>query len=164
MKPALLVIDIQTHFIDEPVAMKSLERAAWYINAAIELFREKNLPVISIQHTNPKNGFTQESEGFEVHKDIRILDTDPHIIKTYGNAFNKTDLGKLLNDLGVDTLVITGYMAEACVLSTYRGAVDLDYVPIILRGAIVSHTPEHEKFVENIGNLVSFGALKKLLA
>jgi nicotinamidase-related amidase len=163
MKPALLVIDVQTHFFDEPVSVKSLERATWYINAAIALFREKDLPVICIQHTNPKGGFTQESEGFEVHKDIKVLESDPHIIKTYGNAFNKTDLGKLLSDLGVDTLVITGYMAENCVLSTYRGALDLDLAPIILRGSIVSHIPEHEKFVENIGNLVTIGALRKFL-
>ena len=163
MKPALLVIDVQTAFLDDPVAVKSFERAAWYINAAIELFREKHLPVISIQHTNPDEGFTSESEGFEVHKDIQILDSDPHIVKTYGNAFNKTELGKMLADLGVDTPIITGYLAEGCVLSTYRGALDLDLTPVILRGSIVSHIPEHEKFVENIGNLVSFGALKKLL-
>jgi nicotinamidase-related amidase len=163
MKPALLVIDVQTHFFDEPVSVKSLERATWYINAAIDVFRKKDLPVICIQHTNPKGGFTQESEGFEVHKDIKVLESDPHIIKTYGNAFNKTDLGKLLSDLGVDTLVITGYMAENCVLSTYRGALDLDLAPIILRGSIVSHIPEHEKFVENIGNLVTIGALRKFL-
>ena len=163
MKPALLVIDVQTAFFDDPIAVKSLERATWYINAAIALFREKNLPVICIQHTNPDEGFTQESEGFEVHKDIEVLESDPHIIKTYGNAFNKTGLGSLLADLGVDTLVITGYMAEGCVLSTYRGALDLDLAPIILRGSIVSHIPEHEKFVETIGNLVTIGALRKFL-
>jgi nicotinamidase-related amidase len=158
-----LVIDVQTAFFDEPIAVKSFERATWYINAAIELFREKHLPVISIQHTNPDEGFTSESVGFEVHKDIHILDSDPHIVKTYGNAFNKTELGRMLADLGVDTPIITGYLAEGCVLSTYRGALDLDLTPVILRGSIVSHIPEHEKFVENIGNLVSFGALKKLL-
>jgi hypothetical protein len=36
-------------------------------------------------------------------------------------------------------------------------------VPIILKGSIVSHTPEHEKFVENIGNMVTSGALRKFL-
>ena len=77
MKPALLVIDVQTAFFDDPIAVKSLERATWYINAAIALFREKNLPVICIQHTNPDEGFTRESEGFEVHKDIEVLEFGP---------------------------------------------------------------------------------------
>lgn len=54
-------------------------------------------------------------------------------------------------------------VAEGCVLSTYRGALDLDLVPVILKGSIVSHIPEHEKFVENIGNLVTYGALRKFL-
>ena len=54
-------------------------------------------------------------------------------------------------------------MAEGCVLSTYRGALDLDLAQIILRNSIVSHIPEHEKFVGNIGNLVTIGALRKFL-
>jgi hypothetical protein len=32
-------------------------------------------------------------------------------------------------------------VAEGCVLSTYRGALDLDLAQIILRNSIVSHTP-----------------------
>ncbi len=163
MKPALLVIDVQTAFLDNPNALKSFERAAWYINATIGAFRKQQLPVISIQHTNPDEGFTSESEGFEVHKDIHILASDPHIVKTYGNAFNKTDLSNLISNLGVDTLILTGYAAENCVLSTYRGALDLDLMPIILKGAIISDNPENETLVENLGNLVTYGALLKFL-
>ena len=163
MKPAILVIDVQTAFFHLPATIKSLERASWYINTAIALFREKQLPVICIQHMNPDEGFGPEDEEFGVHKDLNILDSDPHILKTYGNAFNKTDLHKILGELGVDTLIITGFMAENCVLSTYRGAKDLDYTPIILRDSIISHTLESEKFVEKISEIISMAALSKLL-
>ena len=46
MRPALLVIDIQKAFFDlDPLTTQSLERAIEYINAAIALFRSKQLPV-----------------------------------------------------------------------------------------------------------------------
>jgi nicotinamidase-related amidase len=51
---------------------------------------------------------------------LNILDSDVHIHKTYGNAFNKTSLEDELRKLGVDTVIITGFCAEYCVLSTYR--------------------------------------------
>lgn len=45
MKPALLVIDVQKKFFHlNPTMTQSLNDALEYINAAIELFREKNLP------------------------------------------------------------------------------------------------------------------------
>ena len=163
-KPALLVIDVQTAFLMTRSAVKSLERATWYINAAIALFREKNLPVdLHASISNPNEGFTQRvSEGFQVHKDIDIVLTSPHHQDLW-QRLQQDRPGQPAADLGVDTLVITGYMAEGCVLSTYRGALDVDLTPIILRGSIVSHTPEHEKFVETIGNLVTIGALRKFL-
>ena len=86
-----------------------------------------------------------------------------HIHKTYGNAFNKTPLQNKLQELGVDTVIITGYCAEYCVLSTCRGAKDLDLTPIILRGALASDIPENIKFVESINDVISYGALKTVL-
>ena len=51
MKLALLVIDVQKKFFGfDPTMTQSLNDAIETINAAIALFREKDLPVISIQH------------------------------------------------------------------------------------------------------------------
>jgi nicotinamidase-related amidase len=64
----------------------------------------------------------------------------------------------------VDTVIITGFCAEYCVLSTYRGAQDLDLTPIVLRGSLASSILENIKFVESISDIVSYGSLKKILA
>jgi len=53
-------------------------------------------------------------------------------------------------ELEVDTVIVTGFCAEFCVLATYRGAEDLDLTPILLRGSLASSTPENIKFVESI--------------
>jgi hypothetical protein len=49
------------------------------------------------------------------------------------------------------------------VLSTYRGAWDVDLTPIMLRGALASTHPENIPFVERISDVISFGALKRVL-
>ncbi|MFC2023712.1 cysteine hydrolase family protein [Chloroflexota bacterium] len=165
MKPALLVIDIQKEFYKfSTVAAQSLKDAVEYINAAIALFRERELPVICVQHMEEEEGLVPGAEGFDLPEDLKILPTDLHIHKTYGNSFNKTPLEGKLRDLGVDTVVVTGFCAEYCVLSTYRGAEDLDLTPIILRGSLASDNLDHIKFVENISSIISYGVLKKILA
>ena len=164
MKPALLVIDVQNAFFADPVAAASLNEAIEYINAAIDLFRERQLPVVVIQHMNPQTGLVPESEGFAVPASLKLLPSDLWITKTYGNAFVKTDLAEKLRALGVDTVITTGYCAEYCVLSTYRGAKDLDFMPLVFRGSLASGHPERIRFVEEISEVVSYGALRVMLS
>jgi len=164
MKPALLVIDVQKAFFGlDPVMTQSLNDAIEYINAAIKLFRDKQLPVICVQHMNEDDNLVPGQEKFDVPESLHILPSDVHIHKTYGNSFNKTPLLETLHGLSVDTVIITGFCAEYCVLATYRGALDVDLTPIILRNSIASDSLENIKFVENISTTVSFGALKKFL-
>ena len=164
MKPALLVIDIQSKFYTfGPTTAQSLDDAIEYINAAIALFREKHLPIVCIQHVDEEEGLVPGEEGFGLPDGLNILPSDLRIHKTYGNSFNKTSLESELRGLEVDTVIITGFCAEYCVLSTYRGAQDLDLTPIILRGSLASTVPGNITFVESISDVISYGALKKVL-
>lgn len=164
MKPALLVVDVQKAFFKfDPDTTRSLESAIEYINAAIVLFRKRQLPIISVQHMEPEDKLVPGEEGFDLPDQLNILDADLHIHKTYGNAFNKTPLAEELRKLGVDTVIITGFCAEYCVLSTYRGAQDLDLTPILLRGSLASGSAERIRFVESVNDIISYGALKKVL-
>jgi nicotinamidase-related amidase len=164
MKPALLVIDIQKSFLDiNPAAKSSIEDAIWVINAAIELFREKDLPVVCIQHMNEEHDLVPGKEGFEIPEDLAIQDSDLRIHKTYGNSFNKTPLEEELRKQGVDTVIVTGFSAEYCVLATYHGARDLDLTPIMLKGSLASGNLENIKFVEGICEVMTFGVLNKML-
>jgi len=164
MKPALLVIDVQKDFFKAGAqTVQSLNGAIEYINAAIALFRAKNLPIFCVQHIDEEDNLIPGTEGFDLSEGLHILPSDGHIHKTYGNAFNKTELQDKLKELDVDTVIISGYCAEFCVLSTYRGAKDLDLTPILLRGSLASDKPENIKFVESINDIISYGALRKVL-
>lgn len=57
MKPALLVIDMQEVFFDHsPAVSESLTSALEYINAAIALFREKDLPIFCVEDIEEEGG------------------------------------------------------------------------------------------------------------
>jgi nicotinamidase-related amidase len=163
VKPALLVVDVQKEFFKSPIAAQSLDSAIEYINAAIAVFREKGFPVICVQDRDDESNRVPGTEGFDLPDSLDVLASDAHVVKTYANAFTKTQLAEILRRQGIDTVIITGFCAEFCVLSTCRGALDLDLTPILLRNALASRNPENIRFVESVNDVVSYGALKKFL-
>jgi len=164
MKPALLVIDVQNEFFNlNQACADSLKAAIKCINAAVDLFRKKNFPIVVIQHKSEKQGLVPGKSGFDVPESVKVEPQDIRIVKAFGNSFTKAGLAEKLRELGVDTVVVTGFCAEFCVLSTYRGAQDFDFTPIILKGSLASDNAEHIRFVEEISETVSCGALKTLL-
>ncbi len=164
MKPALLVIDVQKEFFNHsPETERLLNGAIEYINEAVKLFRQRGYPIVYVQHMDESEGLVPGTEGFELPEAFDVQPGDIRVTKTYGNAFNKTGLGDQLKALGVDTLILTGYCAEWCVLSTCRGAEDLDFSPILLLGSIASGSKENIRFVESINETISFGALKAFI-
>lgn len=162
MNLALMIIDLQKAYYDEE-SKRSMDSACEYINAVLPLFRRANLPIFWIQHTDEEDGVLPGTEGFEFIDLLRPEEGDYRIHKKYGNSFNKTSCFNTMNEKNVDTVVITGYCAEYCVLSTYRGALDHDLTPVILKHAIASGNQKNLTFVENISELITYGILKKIL-
>jgi nicotinamidase-related amidase len=162
MKPALMIIDMQKAY-HTGASAQSMDAACEYINAAATLFRKNGLPVLWIQNKDEYDQALPGLPGFELIEALKPLENEPRIVKEYGNSFNKTDCKKILDSHGVDTVIVTGYCAEYCVLSTSRGAKDLDLASIILRGALASGVEENIGFVERISDLISYGALMMAL-
>ncbi|GHV93521.1 hypothetical protein AGMMS50268_40240 [Spirochaetia bacterium] len=160
MKPALLVIDMQKAFYNG-YGVKSMDSTAKMINRAIALYRKKNYPIIWIQNENKKDNLLRGSAGFEFIDALQPLDNEKRIIKEYANSFNKTDLAEYTAKNGIDTLIVTGYNALYCVLSTYRGAMDLDLTPMLLKNGSASDKKKNIRLVEDICNIISVGILEK---
>jgi nicotinamidase-related amidase len=141
-----------------------MDAAAEYINYVIPMFRGKGLPVIWVYNEDEDDDAVPGNEKYEFIDALKPEAGDIKINKTYGNSFNKTNADQILKDAGVDTVVVTGFCAEYCVLSTYRGAVDLDYFPMLLKNGVASIGKENKEFVENISETVTCGVLYKMLA
>jgi nicotinamidase-related amidase len=162
MKCALLVIDMQKAFYEGKV-VESMNSACEYINAVVPLFREKDLPVIWVYQQDKEEGLVFGKPDFEFIEKLIPIESDYKITKNYGNSFNKTECKSILDKHKVDTVIITGYCAEHCVLSTFIGAQDVDVTPIMLRGSLASGNIENIGFVDRICNVITYEVLKKLL-
>ena len=118
MKAALMIIDMQKEYFTG-LAKKSMTEASEYINEVLGYFRERKLPIVWVQDIDKKCGVVPDSEGFEIIDLLEKQNNEISIFKEYGNSFNKTECGNILKKENVDVIVITGYCAEYCVLSTY---------------------------------------------
>ncbi|UCD19918.1 MAG: isochorismatase family protein [candidate division WOR-3 bacterium] len=162
MNPALIVIDIQDRYLPM-MAEEEKDFALRMINGAIWLFRQHDLPVIRVYHSDLQFGPKPGEEGFDFPSSIIIKDDDPKVIKNYPSAFTKTDLEKILRDKGVNTIFLCGLSAVGCVLATYHGGVDRGFETFMVRNAIMSHKSEYTKVVEDITENVSFKLLQFML-
>lgn len=165
LRPALLVVDLQKAFFSRDEATTaSLKNAIAYANAVMPLFRAKGLPVVCVLHSDPEDGLLPGTPGFEPHEELHFEPEDRRVIKRTGSAFaGGTGLGDLLRDLGVDAVVITGFCAEHCVLSTCRGAEDEGFKAMLLHGSLASSHPERIPVVQAINEGLTFGALQFML-
>ena len=162
MKPALMIIDMQKAYYGGPT-VEQMDAAAEYINYILPKFEAKSLPVFWVYNLDEEDGAVPGNDAFEFIDSLKPADGHIKIHKAYGNSFNKTETDALLKEHGIDTVVMTGFCAEHCVLSTYRGARDLDYFPIILKNAIASTKDANKDFVENISETITAGTLIKIL-
>lgn len=162
IKPALLIIDIQNVYLSM-VPEREKEVAMYYINGLIALFRSNGYPIIRVYHLDNESGPKPGTEQFEYPTSVLIKDEDAKIIKTYGNAFIKTDLDKIIKEKGSNTLFLCGLSAVGCVLATWIGAQDHDYKVFLVKNAIMSHNSDYTKNVEDMFDAVSYDVVQLIL-
>ncbi|OLQ78275.1 isochorismatase [Photobacterium proteolyticum] len=138
-KQALIVIDIQNDYFEDgkyPLYQPKLTTAKNL--EAMAIASEKNIPIIHVQHlVSPELGeglfFYDDSEGAEIHKDIMAAaPSSPVIIKRHADCFEKTNLEELLQDMGVEEILLTGMMTHNCVTHTALSPAAAKYNPKII--------------------------------
>lgn len=130
MNKALLIIDVQNdYFPNGKCELYHPELALNVIKGLIKNFRKNNLPIYYIQHLSAPsaNFFVPDTEGANIHQDIKPLDTDTIIIKHYPNSFFETTLEAELKKAAITDLVICGMMTHMCIDTTVRAAKDYGY-------------------------------------
>lgn len=162
VKPALLVIDTQNAFLPY-MSEQDKERAFEVINAAIALFRDNGFPVIRVYHVEPGRGPEPGTEAFEFPRTIAVKDSDPKVVKHYGDAFTKTDLDTILKETGSNTLFLTGLSAVGCVFATYHGAENHDYDAFMVKDSLISHDAALTRSVHEMTRTISFSALRLVI-
>ena len=128
MKIALVLIDIQNDYFDGGKnPLNNSEKAAQNARTALNLFRNKNLPIFHIQHINLYNGatfFLPETIGNEIHNIVKPLPEEKVFIKHSPNSFFQTGLHENLLKNNIDRIIFCGMMSHMCIDTTVRAAKD----------------------------------------
>ena len=129
MKKALLIIDVQNdYFPNGKCQLYKPEIALNTIKDLLKIFRKQNLPIIYIRHESIHGTFfNPNTNGVQIHNDIKPLDTETVIVKHYPNSFYETNLQNKLVENGVTELVVCGMMTHMCIDTTIRAAKDYGY-------------------------------------
>ena len=154
-KPALVNIDLANAWTREgyPFTCEGMETIIPAVQRVLDAFRAKGLPIVYTttaydiiegDHTDmglwakkiPSEALANGSEAVQIDE---RLDRRPHelvIVKKQASAFRGTNLSSFLNAAGVDTIVVTGTTASACVRATVEDGIADGFRPIIVRECI----------------------------
>ena len=162
MNPVLLIVDMHKGYYEKfpKEGQETMDMACITINLALELFRKNNLPIVWIKDDG-KDGMYKDTPGYEIVEKLEQKENEITICKRYKNGFNKTNLLEYIIENSIDTIIITGYSAAYCVLSTYRATEDYDLRPLLLKGALAEYSIGEIKFVENISEIITIKELEE---
>jgi nicotinamidase-related amidase len=155
---ALLLVDVinDLDFPGSEALVKAAEVAAEPLGRLAARARVAGAPVIYVNdnfgrwrsdwRTVVAECEAEEAPGRRVSQRLRPTDDDYFVLKPKHSGFFSTPLDILLRYLKVDTLVITGFAADICVLSTANDAYMRDYRVVVPRDCVASNTRAKTEF------------------
>ncbi len=154
-KPALVNIDLANAWTrpGNPFTCSGMETIIPAVLEVLTAFRARGLPVVFTTtaydvvegaHTDmglwgrkiPAEVLRTGTPLVEIDERLERRDNEPVIVKKQASAFRGTMLGSYLVAAGVDTVVVTGTTASACVRATVEDAIADGFRPIVVRECI----------------------------
>lgn len=131
MKQGLIIIDVQNdYFAGGKMELVGMDEAASNCSKLLHHFRTQQTALFHVQHiaTQPNpTFFAPNTLGCEIHDTVQPQEDEVVVTKHYPSAFRETNLNTLLEEAGIEELVICGAMSQMCIDSTTRAAFDLGY-------------------------------------
>ena len=131
---ALLVVDVQNgvvggaHNRDDVVAN---------VASLVDRARAAKVPVVWVQHNSDE--LPQGSDAWQYVPELKQDEAEAVVHKSYGDAFEDTDLEEVLAERKVGRLVVAGAQTDCCILATLHGAAIRGYDATLVEDA---HTTE----------------------
>lgn len=126
MTRALIIIDVQNEYVTGalPVAYPPIDSSLANVGRAMDAAHEAGVPVVVIQHDAPADSpvFAEGGDSWQLHTVVSSRPSDATFHKQLPGSFTGTGLGDWLDERGIDTVSIAGYMTNICVDTTSRQA------------------------------------------
>jgi nicotinamidase-related amidase len=112
-----MVIDVQNGVVADA---HQRDAVVANISTLVDRARAEGVPVVWVQHSDEH--LEQGSDAWEYVPELARHESEPLVHKTFGDAFEDTDLEGVLAEAGVGRLVVAGAQTDACIRSTIHGA------------------------------------------
>ncbi len=153
---ALVIVDVQNDFLPGgSLAVPAGDAVIAPLNAAIDAFARRSLPVIATRDWHPANHCSFQPQGgrwpphcvagssgaefaagLRLPRNVLIVSKATRPETDAYSAFQGTDLAMRLPPLGVKRLVVGGLATDYCVLETVADALALGFHVVVLTDAI----------------------------
>ncbi|MBS1303456.1 cysteine hydrolase family protein [Loktanella sp. SALINAS62] len=141
---AIVVIDLQNEYWPNGnLPLENIEGAAANAARVISHGRKAGDLIVNVRHEKPGAPvFVPGSEGAEINEVVAPGDGEPVITKNFPNAFRDTGLKALLDEKGIEDVVVVGAMSHMCVDATVRAANDFGYKTVTIHDACATRDLE----------------------
>ncbi len=168
---ALLLIDVQNHTWNDGLAQtlpyfyeRGRDLVLPNLEALITRFRGIGAEVIytvmeNLTEDGRDRSLDYKLSGFFIAKgswEAKVVEQvapgrDEILLpKTSSGVFNSTNIDYLLRNIGIETLVLTGFLTDQCVDHAVRDAADRGFYGVCVSDAVATHTQErHDSALRN---------------
>lgn len=165
---ALIMIDCQNTYRRGVMQLTSVEEAVKEAERLLGMARDLKSPIIHIRHdAGAGSPYDLNSNLGAISDEVAPREDEPVITKNFPNAFVQTALEEQLKALGIQKLILAGFMTHMCVNSTARGAFNLGYTPTIVAKATATRPlpgPAGESVSAEAVQVAALAAVKDLFA
>jgi nicotinamidase-related amidase len=159
-RPGILVIDMANAWTKAgtPYQCDDMETIIPGTRQLLEAGRAKGIPIVFttmayvdpsgpnsdaglMQHKFESTYFATGSEAVQIDERLGMRPDEQCIVKKHASAFHGTYLSGYLRAAGVDTLLVTGVTASACVRNSCEDAIAEGFRPIAVRELVGDRVP-----------------------
>ena len=145
-KRALIIVDIQNdYFPGGKWTLNGMDAAAENAARVLQTARTAGDLVVHVRHEFPTAEapfFAPGSEGAQIHPDVKAQPGEAIVVKHQINAFRDTNLKEILDDAGVEELIVCGAMSHICIDAVTRAANDFGYKVMLIHDACATRDLE----------------------
>lgn len=141
MAQALIVIDIQEGLVKE----NPFDTKNFIINtkAIIQHFRDQNIEVIFIRHSEDEGLLAMGSDNWQVYHELKPQENEKIFNKYYNSIFKDTELKEYLNRKNITDLTFVGMQVEFCIDTSVKVGFEYGYKITVVEDAISTFDNEH---------------------
>ena len=138
---ALVMVDCQNTYRQGLMQLTHVEAAIQEAQRLLAKARDLRIPVIHIQHdAGVGTPYDIAADIGAISAEVAPMNGEDVIVKNYPNAFIATALEAKLKALGVENIVVAGFMTHMCINSTARGAFNLGFKPTVVASACATRS------------------------